>query len=146
MTFELQGLFDNISEARVASENITELITDVSDVVDKIKEMIGCRPGEIPFAEAMLSKFEDLILYVLGLHSCWTTSQMIIPTLTYVKTWCSKSLYSRVKDLVLELLTADEITSESVAPTSGSAGFVCEKIWCSLCEPPTYPYHFEFHS
>jgi len=121
------GLLDDIFTLPGKVHDISEKINAVQRFLDRVKRSIQFSADD-SLVEAMLSRFESLLLLLIDLSKRDSLQDMIIPVLAYVKTWMgSKSLFGTVTGLVMKIL--GEGSSGEWEDCTSEGEFVPESGW-----------------
>lgn len=99
------GILDDIVAAKQTAASITEAISSITNMLDRIKRMIDF-DGDDDTLKCVFSRLEGLLLLIVNLSMCNSIPQMLVSTLMYVKSWTGSTIIiEKVVSWVTSLLT-----------------------------------------
>jgi hypothetical protein len=103
-----QGFLDNIRKINKNLEgfnNLLDLAAEFSGALRKAKTIIKDDTGSKTFMDGIISRLEDLFLFVIQLVQAKSIEEVIVDALAYAKTLVRGSLVGKLTDFIISLFT-----------------------------------------
>jgi hypothetical protein len=97
----------SIDSTRQNVSDVLQLMEALNEFKQSVREKI-CLHKESSLTESLLSRVEDLILFLYTCSTATSLTQVLIPAIKYIKTWCpDKFLLGTFIEMVTNILTKD---------------------------------------
>jgi hypothetical protein len=103
-----QGFLDNIRKINKNLEgfnNLLDLAAEFSGAMRKAKTIIKDDTGSKTFMDGIISRLEDLFLFVIQLVQAKSIEEVIVDAIAYAKTLVRGSLVGKLTDFIMSLFT-----------------------------------------